>query len=72
MAKPVPVRMPLHLVDSVDRLAADMADAHRPEAACAGVRWGRSALIRLLVARGTVELRRELSMDLSEAGCDGE
>jgi hypothetical protein len=71
MSHPIPVRMPTDLVEVLDRLAADMAGACRPEVVCTGARWGRSALIRLLVTRGAVELQRELDTDRLEAGSDG-
>ena len=59
LSKPTPVRMPTDLIALLDTLAADMAAAGCPEVAASGAQWGRSSLIRLLLARGAGRLRAE-------------
>lgn len=55
---PLSVRVTAETLAELDRLAALMADT--PEAIATGQRWGRSAVLRLAVARGLAALRSEL------------
>lgn len=68
---PIPVRMPADLIAVLDRLAADMGAAGCPEVAASGAQWGRSALIRLLLARGAAHLRAERGLPRLRGPNDG-
>lgn len=54
----ITVRVSAETLAELDRLAELMADT--PEAIATGQRWGRSAVLRLAVARGLAALRSEL------------
>lgn len=53
----VSLRLPPSLVAAADALVEPLST--RPEALAAGGNWGRSAVLRLALARGLVELARE-------------
>jgi hypothetical protein len=56
----VSLRLPPSLVAAADALVEPLAD--RSEALAAGGNWGRSAVLRLALARGLAELAREVEI----------
>ena len=55
----VSLRLPASMLAAADALVAPLR--HRPEALAAGGNWGRSAVLRLALARGLVEIAAEIA-----------
>jgi hypothetical protein len=71
MSMPIAVRLPADLLAEIDALARDMESDGRPEVAMSGDRWGRSALIRLLLATGAPAYRLACGVPKPPGGTDG-
>ena len=54
----VSLRLPASMLAAADALVDPLR--HRPEALAAGGNWGRSAVLRLALSRGLLDLAREI------------